>query len=137
MKLSGIVETAIYTDDLEAMRQFYEDKLGLERISYTPNQSLFFRIKHSVLLIFSRAYSVYQTATINGSLIPPHATTGQGHMAFEANPGEYDDRKNQIIALGINIESEVTWPNAKKSFYFRDPSDNSIEIVEHGLWQQR
>ena len=134
MELSGIVETAIYTDDLEAMIEFYESKLGLRRISYTENQSLFLKIERSVLLIFNRAYTVDQTATINGSLIPPHATTGQGHVAFEANAGEYEDRKSEILGLGIEIESEVIWPHAKKSFYFRDPSDNSIEIVEHGLW---
>ena len=135
MKLNGIVETAIYTDDLEAMRQFYEDKLGLERISYTENQSLFFKINASVLLIFNRTYTVDQTATINGSLIPPHATSGQGHMAFEALVGDYENRKAEIINLGINIESEVTWPHGKKSFYFRDPNGNSIEIVEQGLWE--
>ena len=134
MKLSGIVETAIYTDDLAAMRQFYEDKLGLNCIAYTENQSLFFKINRSVLLIFNRAYTVDQTASVNGNLIPPHATSGPGHMAFEAPRDDYENRKSQIISLGIEIESEVTWPHGKKSFYFRDPSNNSIEIVEKGLW---
>lgn len=135
MKLSGIVETVIYADDLEAMRQFYQDKLGLLRVAYTPNQSLFFKVNRSMLLIFDRAYTVEQTATVNGNPVPPHATTGHGHMAFEANPGEYQNRKDEIVKLGIDIESEVTWPSGKKSFYFRDPADNSIEIVEYGLWE--
>lgn len=134
MELDGIVETAIYTDDLAAMRRFYEDMLGFERISYTENQSLFFKINRSVLLIFNRAYTIDQKATVNGNLIPPHATTGAGHLAFEAQPGEYDKQKARIVGMGIEIESEVTWPHGKKSFYFRDPGDNSIEIVEYGLW---
>ena len=137
MKLNSIVETVIYTDDLEVMRNFYENKLGLRRISYTRNQSLFFKVNRSMLLIFDRSYTVDQTASVNGSPIPPHATTGQGHMAFEANQGEYEARKTQVLELGIKIESEVTWPHGKKSFYFRDPSDNSIEIVEYGLWELR
>lgn len=136
MELSGIVETALYTDDLDAMRRFYEDRLGLNCILYTENQSLFFKINHSVLLIFNRAYTIDQTATVNGSPIPPHATTGQGHLAFEAPQGEYENLKAQILATGIEIESEVTWPYGKQSFYFRDPGDNSIEIVEHGLWER-
>lgn len=134
MKLSGIVETAIYTNDLIAMRQFYEEKLGLECIAYTENQSAFFKINRSVLLIFNRNYTVDQTATVNGNAIPPHATSGAGHLAFEAPECEYEDRKSRICAMGIKIESEVTWPHGKKSFYFRDPADNSVEITEHGLW---
>lgn len=135
MKLSGIVETAIYSDDLITMRRFYEDKLGLKCVSYTENQSLFFKINRSILLIFNRSYTVDQTATINGCAIPPHATNGPGHLAFEAPEDEYDNLKARILGMDIEVESEVTWPHGKKSFYFRDPSDNSIEIVENSLWE--
>ncbi|MEI8153114.1 MAG: VOC family protein, partial [Hyphomicrobiales bacterium] len=31
-KLDGILETAIYTDDMDRARAFYEDVLGLEPI---------------------------------------------------------------------------------------------------------
>ena len=136
MELNGIVETTIYTDDLIAMRQFYENSLGLKCISYTENQSLFFKINRSMLLIFNRAFTINQTARVNGNQIPPHATNGHGHLAFESLKDHYEDRKAEILELGIEIESEVTWPNGKKSFYFRDPSDNSIEIVEYGLWER-
>ena len=137
MKLAGIVETALYTDNLLAMRDFYENTLGLKCILYTENQHVFFKIERSVLLIFNRAYTVDQTAQVNGSIIPPHATTGQGHLAFEAPAGEYLDRKHELIEKGIQIESEVSWPSGVKSFYFRDCDLNSIEITEYNFWQVR
>ncbi len=136
MNLNGIIETALYTDDLDAMQEFYQNKLGLELISGTRGRSLFFKIGRTMLIIFDRSYTVDQTITINGNAIPAHATKGRGHIAFEAPKGEYEQRKQEIINRGIEIESEIDWPNGKKSFYFRDPSQHSIEIVEHDFWER-
>ena len=136
MKLAGVIETALYTDDLDAMQDFYHNKLGLNLISGTKGRSLFFKIGRTMLIIFDRSYTVGQSNTVNGNIIPPHATAGHGHIAFEALQGEYEQRKQEIIDHGIEIESEISWPSGKLSFYFRDPSQHSIEIVEHGFWER-
>jgi len=136
MELTGIVETALYTDDLDAMQDFYQSKLGLSLIAGTKGRSLFFKIGRTMLIIFDRSYTIDQSNTVNGNIIPPHATTGDGHLAFEALNGEYEKRKQEIIDLDIEIESEISWPSGKLSFYFRDPSGHSIEIVEHAFWER-
>ncbi len=136
MNLTGVIETALYTDDLDAMQMFYQDKLGLELISGTKGRSLFFKIGRTMLIIFDRSYTEDQNITVNGNFIPSHATHGRGHIAFEAAEGDYEQHKQMIIDLDIEIESEIDWPSGKKSFYFRDPDQHSIEIVEYGFWER-
>ncbi len=136
MELEGVIETALYTDDIDAMKAFYQDKLGLDLISGTKGRSLFFKIGRTMLIIFDRSYTEDQDISINGSIIPAHATKGRGHIAFEACDGDYEQHKQKIIDLNIEIESEIDWPSGKRSFYFRDPDQHSIEIVEYGFWER-
>ena len=37
-------------------------------------------------------------------------------------------------ALGIAIESRVTWERGGVSLYFRDPDGRSVELATPGLW---
>lgn len=135
MKLGGVVESVLYCDDLVAMRGFYETVLGLDCISFVDNQHVFFNINRSMLLVFNRAYTSGQSATVNGALVPSHGSTGPGHLALEAEPGEYSACRKALTDQKIPIESDVSWPSGIKSFYFRDPAGNSIEITEFGLWE--
>jgi catechol 2,3-dioxygenase-like lactoylglutathione lyase family enzyme len=36
---------------------------------------------------------------------------------------------------GVEIESQVEWPNGGRSIYFRDPAGNSVEIATPELWE--
>ena len=36
----------------------------------------------------------------------------------------------------LPAENEVTWKNGVRSFYFRDPADNLLEIAEGDLWPE-
>ncbi len=40
----------------------------------------------------------------------------------------------KLKAAGIEIESEVHWPNGGRSIYFRDPAGNSLECAEAKIW---
>ncbi|MDW5315111.1 VOC family protein [Rhizobium sp. PL01] len=122
----GILETALYVDDLDKAEAFYGSVLGLEKISRAGNRHIFFRCGPGVLLIFNPA------ETIKPPL--PHGTTGAGHMCFQVTAGDLDAWQAKLSASGIAIESEVLWPSGARSLYFRDPAGNSLECAEASLW---
>jgi catechol 2,3-dioxygenase-like lactoylglutathione lyase family enzyme len=58
MTPSGILESALYVDDLDAAEAFYRDVMGLERIARVANRHVFFRCGDGVLLLFNPAETV-------------------------------------------------------------------------------
>src|SRR5689334_5236505 len=81
-RLSGVLETSLYVDNLEAVERFYGYILGLEKIYSVPGRQLVFRCESGVLLIFDPKQTQGQKMVINGGAIPLHGTHGAGHMAF-------------------------------------------------------
>jgi catechol 2,3-dioxygenase-like lactoylglutathione lyase family enzyme len=131
--LEGILEAALYADDLDRAEAFYGTVLGLERITRAGNRHVFFRCGDGVLLIFNPAETVKPPA--DGALpVPPHGTKGNGHMCFRVGRQALDAWKAKLEAAGVTIEADIRWPNGARSFYFRDPAGNSLECAEPGLW---
>ena len=129
MEFLKIKETCLYVTDLDTCRVFYRDTLGLEEISFVPGKHLFFRAGSSVLLLFNSEDSKTKTSP------PPHYASGNQHFAFEVRDADYQKAKQEIVSKGITIIDEVTWKTGKKSFYFRDPENNVLEIIpENGIW---
>ena len=62
-KLDGVLETALYTDDVARAQAFYEDVLGLAPIFSDARLTAYGVASRSVLLIFRRG-SATQTVTI-------------------------------------------------------------------------
>ncbi len=127
-KLHQIKETCLYVKDLEVSKAFYEGTLGLEIIRSHPNSFIFFRIGKDVLLLFNAKESKKQKN------LPAHFGSGELHVAFECSEEEYEIWKTYLKTKEINIEYENLWPNGGKSFYFRDPDNLCLEIVQPGIW---
>jgi catechol 2,3-dioxygenase-like lactoylglutathione lyase family enzyme len=124
-----LLETSVYASDLEAAERFYAGVLGLDVIGRVAGRHVFFRCGDGVLLVFDpRA-----TSTPDGR-VPAHGATGAGHIAFAATATELEAWRTHLEASGIAIEHEATWPGGTRSFYVRDPADNSIEFAEAALW---
>jgi catechol 2,3-dioxygenase-like lactoylglutathione lyase family enzyme len=128
MKAERIFETILYAEDLEAVKPFYVDILGLELLR---ESSLFlvFRLKESVLLIFNPRESLEKDRGI-----PHHGTSGEGHIAFAASHESIEGWKTIFKAHGIAIEKEVTWEPGSVGLYVRDPVGNSVEFAPPTLW---
>ncbi|WEX88363.1 VOC family protein [Sinorhizobium garamanticum] len=131
--LEGILETALYAEDLDRAEDFYGTVLGLQRIARAGNRHVFFRCGAGILLIFNPAETVKPPAP-GGLPVPPHGTTGNGHMCFRVAAEALDAWKEKLEAAGVAIEADIRWPNGARSFYFRDPAGNSLECAEPGLW---
>ncbi|ANL32517.1 VOC family protein [Rhizobium phaseoli] len=131
--LEGMLETALYARDLDKAEVFYEDVLGLEKISRAGNRHVFFRCGPGVLLIFNPEETAKPPAP-NALQVPPHGTSGEGHACFRVSGRNIDAMAERLKAAGVAIESEVHWPNGGRSIYFRDPEGNSLECAEAKIW---
>ena len=86
-RLNRIVETALYVDDLDRARIFYEDKLGLAPLLKTKTLFAYDVGGSTVLLLFQRGASL-QTQASAGGTIPPHDGSGPLHIAFAIDAEE-------------------------------------------------
>lgn len=127
--LGGILETAVYGDDLAALEQFYVRVLGMERIAHTAGRNTMLRCGHSVVILFDPARTMEP-----GGTIPPHGAQGPGHVALVASDDDIAAWRAHFATCGVPIEQEIDWPEAGTSLYVRDPAGNSIEIAPASLW---
>lgn len=132
----GVLETALYVDDLDAAEQFYSTVLGLRKHSSHPGRHVFFYCGRGMLLLFDpRATTVAAPGPVSdGGMIPAHGATGHGHAAFRIQRSEIEPWKARLAAAGVVIESEIIWPESGHSLYFRDPAGNSLELATPQLW---
>jgi catechol 2,3-dioxygenase-like lactoylglutathione lyase family enzyme len=148
VKFNKIVETCIYTSDLQKLKDFYVDGLGLELVSEEKHRSIFLKVGKSMLLIFNPEKTLmaeqYKEDKENRKrfdieIFPPHgAITPPSiiHFALEIDKSDYDNSKKVLMANNIKIEKEIIWnEGSAKSIYFKDPSGNLVEIITNNhLW---
>lgn len=130
---SGVLEASLYADDLDAAREFYGTTLGLEEVTAVEGRHVFFRCGRTMVLVFNPNETVKQPFD-TALPVPPHGAHGPGHLCFSAAPEAIDAWKVHLRAKGIQVETEIIWPNGARSVYFRDPAGNSLEFAEPGLW---
>lgn len=131
--IDGILETALYVDDLDAAEAFYGELLGLERVLRAGDRHVFYRCGPGILLIFNRAETL-KPPPDDALPVPPHGTTGPGHVCFRLEGPAIDRMVEKLNKAGIVIESDFRWPTGARSLYFRDPAGNSLECAEPRLW---
>jgi catechol 2,3-dioxygenase-like lactoylglutathione lyase family enzyme len=129
MNISRIKETCIYVADLHATKDFYSYKLGLPLISLAEGRHVFFKAGDSVLLCF------VADKTREEKDLPPHGATGSVHFAFEVTRADYNTALQNVEAKGITILHRHEWKDGLRSFYFHDPDQNLVEVIEEGLWE--
>ncbi|MDQ3836115.1 MAG: VOC family protein [Thermoproteota archaeon] len=132
MKINKIVETCLYSSDLESMRKFYAGILGLAVVQEELSKFIFLKAGKSMLLIFDPM----RTMTDNGGL-PTHGAISPPssiHFAMEIDEQEYFASKEQLARNNIDIEKEVIWNGNTRSLYFRDPAGNLVELITPGEW---
>ena len=131
--IRGVLETAIYSDDLPRAHVFYGGVLGLERVLDTPRMQTYAVVPAQVLLVFKRGATREDIETPEG-LIPGHHSDGPAHFAFAIDHADYSAWKVHLGAAGVAIRSETTWSRGGRSLYFDDPDGNVVELATPGLW---
>jgi catechol 2,3-dioxygenase-like lactoylglutathione lyase family enzyme len=133
IKLDGILETALYCETLNAAEIFYGRILGLEKEQRAGNRHVFFRCGQSMLLIFNPNETIKEPSSPDMP-VPPHGSTGEGHVCFKASAEELDGIMEALDENDIFVEADFRWPNGARSIYIRDPAGNSVEFAEPRLW---
>ena len=127
-RLDRVLETVLYVDDLQAAERFYGEILGLEVDSRKEGVFVFFHLRDAMLLLFRAA------AVRTGNRVPAHGAQGPGHVCFAVAESDLDGWMAHLRAHGVSIEQEQAWPRGSRSFYFRDPDGNSLEIASPLIW---
>jgi catechol 2,3-dioxygenase-like lactoylglutathione lyase family enzyme len=131
--IRGVVETAVYVDDLQRAHAFYGGVLGLERVLDTPRMATYAVARSQVLLVFKRG-ATREESESPGGMVPGHHSEGPVHFAFAIAADDYNAWKAHLAGASVSIRSEVTWPPGGRSLYFDDPDGNVVEMATPGLW---
>lgn len=132
--LTGVIETALYVDDLDRASSFYEDLFGLSRIIEGDARIRAYSVGgRSVLLLFKRGASNCTTQLPFGTM-GTHDGKGPLHIAFAIPAAELADWEARLAEKKIAIESTVHWPRGGTSLYLRDPDNHLVELATPGLW---
>jgi catechol 2,3-dioxygenase-like lactoylglutathione lyase family enzyme len=135
MTPAAILESALYVTDLDAAESFYAEVLGLEKVAAVRDRHVFFRCGSGILLLFD-AQATRQPPAPDARLpVPPHGTTGPGHLCFAATAEEIKGWKARLEANNVTVDADFSWPGGGRSLYFRDPSGNSLEFAEPRIWK--
>jgi catechol 2,3-dioxygenase-like lactoylglutathione lyase family enzyme len=127
VELKGVLETVLYysSGQEEELAQFYGEVLGLRAVG---RGGLTFRVGQGLLLLFDRDRSVLQSKP------PPHGASGSIHTCFVAAADDYESWRTRVADNAVPIVEEIEWGNGVKSFYFRDPAGNVLEIADGDPW---
>ncbi len=131
--LSGVLETALYVDDMERARAFYEGVLGLEPMFADARLTAYPVGGRSALLIFRRGAAT-ETAHLPGGTIPPHDGAGPIHCALSIAADALPAWEAHLAARGTAVEGRTVWRSSSVSIYFRDPDGHLLELATPGLW---
>ena len=135
-RVSGILETSLYVEDLGRSRDFYERVFGFTSFFQDDRMCAMEVPGEQVLLLFRHGMTD-QPAPMPSGLIPPHHGRGALHLAFAIPLGELAAWEAHLSRLDIGIESRLVWPKGATSLYFRDPDGHSLEVATPGLWPNR
>lgn len=134
-EVTGILETVLYYAPGQGpvMERFYLELMGFRRIgggSEGGHPFLFLRTGGSVLLLFDREASLSKQSP------PHHGAAGPGHVCFLVPEADYEEWKTHLRTRDIPIEEEASWPRGGRSFYFRDPAGNTLEMANRDFWPE-
>jgi catechol 2,3-dioxygenase-like lactoylglutathione lyase family enzyme len=132
-QISGLLETALYVEDLARSTEFYVGHLQLAVMLESPRLVALDAGRQGVLLLFRKGATAEDVPT-RGGTVPGHDGSGRLHMAFAIAAEDYEPWRRRLFERGVALTSEVTWPAGGRSLYFDDPDGHVIELATPGLW---
>jgi len=139
-KLNGLVETALFVEDLPRACDLYEHILGLEKIKAGDTGCVLRVADQRYLLLVSREAARTPNKTASGDVLPPCALPeqngrGPGHIAFGISQDAIDFWRARLAKHDVDLLSEISWETGARSLYFRDPDGHMIELATPGIWE--
>jgi catechol 2,3-dioxygenase-like lactoylglutathione lyase family enzyme len=140
LTLNGLVETALFVEDLPRACEFYKQVLGLSKVKASDTGCMFRVADQRYLLIISRKAAHTPNKTASGDLLPPvalsqHDGRGPGHIAFGISKDTLDSWRARLANHDVDLLKEISWESGARSLYFRDPDGHMIELATPGIWE--
>jgi catechol 2,3-dioxygenase-like lactoylglutathione lyase family enzyme len=129
-----VLESCLYATNLDAIERFYTEVIGLAKHTREDGRHVFFRCGEGMVLVFNPEHTSTVATTIGGASVPLHGARGAGHLAFAIREADISGWRSHLERRGIEIESEVRWPQGGTSLYVRDPAGNSVELATPIIW---
>ncbi len=135
--VTGIAEISLRVHDLNLMRKFYEQVLGLEVLREIKNSDgIVIGVFYTVgagddnLALFDEKLIDWFTRDKSPQIDPMLTTLS--HIALRIALDDFESEKKRIEQLGIEIIESGTssWMHCRM-FYFFDPEGNLIEFKSH------
>ena len=135
--ITGIAEIALRVHDLDLMRRFYEQVLGLEVLRESKNSDgtvivVFYAVGAGSdhLALFDEKLMDWYTRDKSPQIDPKLTTLS--HFALSIALDNFESEKKRIEQLGIEIvySNTSSWLHCRM-FYFFDPEGNLIEFNSH------
>ena len=139
--ITGIAEIALRVHDLDLMRRFYEQVIGLEVLrenTHRDGAAIFYTIgagnpqrgRCDHLALFEEKLIDWYTRDKSPQIDPKLTTLS--HFAIRIALDDFESEKKRIEQLGIEIvySSTSSWLHCRM-FYFFDPEGNLIEFNSH------
>jgi catechol 2,3-dioxygenase-like lactoylglutathione lyase family enzyme len=136
-RVSQILETSLYVDDLDRSRAFYARVFGFAVVFDDDRMCAMEVPGEQVLLLFRHGMTDRPAPGPGGGTIPPHHGRGALHLAFAIPFGELAAWEDHLLLRDVAVESRINWPRGGTSLYFRDPDGHSLEVATPGLWANR
>ena len=133
LKVTGVLETSIYTEDLARSVRFYESLFGFQNLGGDSRMCAFAVAPGQVLLLFKRGATLSPAIT-SGGIIPPHDGSGHLHFAFSISHESLHAWREKLAAHGIVLTGDVKWERGGTSIYFDDPDGHVVELATPGIW---
>ena len=118
MRVSGILETALYVADPAATAAFYRRLFGFPALLESERLVALDVAGRNVLLLF-RAGATGEPFDTGSGVIPAHAGRPPTHFAFSIAADDVGAWSERLRAEGVPVESVVTWPRGAKSISCR------------------
>lgn len=134
--VTGVLETALYVEDLDRSIAFYRDLFGFEILARDDRFCALKVGDHAVLLLFRRGASTEPIAVGNQpDKIPPHDGVGYLHFALSIPADALDPWRARLAEKKLPLASTIHWPRTRStSLYFHDPDGHVVELATPGIW---
>lgn len=130
--ITGLAEISLRVHNLELMRKFYEQVIGLRVLKenrYTGGSVVFYAVGHDDdnLALFEETLMDWFTRDKSPQVDPKGTTLA--HFALSLAPDDFEPEKERLEQLGIEIveSSASSWMRCRM-FYIYDPEGNLIEF---------
>ena len=135
--ITGIAEVSLRVHDLDLMRRFYEQVLGLQVLRESKNSDgtvdgVFYSVGagDDNLALFDEKLLDWYTRDKSPQIDPKLTTLS--HIALSIVLDDFESEMKRLESLGIEIvySSTSSWMHCRM-FYFFDPEGNLIEFKSH------